>query len=303
MSAPIYFTPTFNSKPCFLFYTLLQENSDSYCDPTCGPDGTCFTESHLHIGGEGGQAYCDNPVCTLHNFWLFAKKKNGINFEYFRVRWLSGSGGRDGRQIYMGETQTKYMLLSPYYFGVIDAGASSLLFEPSTNRIRFFSNTTVSGGGVISFKDGVDLVTNATKSGLEFFKNNVNTAKLQSQASGGILELQDVNGSNSTTKVWASTSNAGFSVESSTTADIQFNTSVLMGSAVGASASDVATFFNIGTTTNKFIIAGVTAVHPSFGGGIVYLADKKFVAKPFSVCVEGVTKTIQFLAHEPGVDV
>ena len=300
---PVYLTPTFNSKPCFLFYTVFKQGN-SYCDPTCGPDGTCYSQSHLHIGGESGQAVCDNDSCTLHNFWLFASKltTQQTNYEYFRVRWFSNSPDRNNRQIYMGENDRKFMWLSPYYFGIIDATttSASLLFEPSTQKMRFFSNAT-STNGSISFKDTVDIISNSTKSGLEFWKNDKNTAKLQAQASGGILEMKDANASSTTTKVWASDDNAGLSVESTLTADIQFNTSVLMGSTVGASSSDLMTFRNLGTTLRKFIIAS-TSDTPSFNGPI-YINDKKFVRKSFSVCVEGVTKTIEFLAHEPGVDI
>jgi len=296
---PVYFTPTFNSKPCFLFYTLFkQQGTSNYCDPTCGPNGSCFNQSHLHIGGEGGQYSCDNEPCELHNFWLFARQKDGTPFEYFRARWISGDQSKNGRQIYMGETQTKFMLLSPYSFSVIDASRTSLLFEPSTQKIRFFSNTNTSSGN-ISFKDTVDIISNSTKSGLELWKDDKNTLKLQAQASGGILEIQDALASITKTTVWASNDNAGISVISSVTPDINFNTSLL--ASAGALTSDVMTFRNIGTDTRKFIIAATTSTISL--SDPIYIDDKKFVRKTFSVCVDGVTKTIEFLAHEPGVDI
>lgn len=296
---PVYFTPSFNAKPCFLFYTLFkQQGQESYCDPTCGSDGVCYSQSFLHIGAEGGQNYCDNDTCTLHNFWLFASQQSGTGFEYFRTKWLNGLRDKDNRQIYMGETSNKFMWLSPYYFGVVDGTTTSFVFEPSTRKIIIFSNTT-SNGSSISYKDSIEIISNSAKSGLECYRDNTNTVKLQSQASGGILEMKSAQANVTTTTVWASDDNAGLSVVSSQTADIQFNTSLL--TSAGASTNDTFTFRNIGTANRKFIVASTTATVSL--ASPIYIDDKKFVRKSFSVCVEGVTKTIEFLAHEPGVDV
>lgn len=304
MSA-IYFTPSFNnSRPCFMTYTLFENAAGKNCDPTCGSEGACYNYSFLHIGGAAGQKFCfdeGEEACTLDEFWLQAGvSEASSDYDYFKVKWTTLSTDKTERQIYMGETQNKFMWLSTSYFSIVDTSNASLFFDTSLKKLSIFSNTTSSGGS-ISYKDSVELVsTVGSKSGLECNFNGNKTALIQAQSSGGIMRL--TNGAESattTTDVWAFGSNAGLSVYSSVTADIVFNTSVL--SQNGASSSDTMTFRNVGTTARPFLIAA-TKDQASFGG-VVYFDDTKFVPKTFSVCVDGVTKNMKFLAHDPNVDV
>lgn len=303
MSA-IYFTPSFNSKPCFLAYTLFKNAEGKNCDPTCGSEGACYNYSFLHIGGAAGQKFCfdeGEEACYLDEFWLQAGvSEASSDYDYFKVKWTTLSTNKTERQIYMGETQFKFMWLSTSYFSILDTSNASLVFDTSLKKLSIFSNTTSSGGS-ISYKDSVELVSTAgSKSGLECNFNGNKTALIQAQASGGIIRLTNDGQSPTTvTDVWAAGSSAGLSVTSTVSADIIFNTSVL--TQYGATSADTMTFRNVGTVARPFLIAS-TKDQASFGG-VVYFDDTKFVPKTFSVCVDGVTKNMKFLAHDPTVDV
>jgi hypothetical protein len=301
MSA-IYFTPSFNSKPCFITYTLFKNTAGESFDPSCGTGGAYYRYSFLHIGGAfAGQNFCGKQgACTLDEFWLQAgiSETSSIDYDYFKVKWTTLSTDKTERQIYMGETKNKFMWLSTSYFSIVDTSNASLLFDTSLKKLSIFSNTTSSDGS-ISYKDSVELVTTAgSKSGLECNFNGNKTALIQAQSGGGIVRLTS-DGAATTTDVWAFDSSAGLSVNSSTTADIIFNTSVL--TQYGATSADTMTFRNVGTVARPFLIAS-TKDQASFGG-VVYFDDTKFVPKTFSVCVDGVTKNMKFLAHDPTVDV
>ena len=297
----IYFTPTYNAKPCFMASTVLYNSTTRlHCDPSCGDNGACYNYSFWHIGNSSEQNFCDGSGCGLNEYWLYVSMPSNNSYEYFSLVWSSRVTADDRiyRKLYFGATSTKYSWFSTSYLSLTDTSTASLLWENSTKKLVIFSNARAVGDN-ITYKDSLELHSNSAKSGLEAWKNNYCTVFVQAQASGGLAEFKDSLASYTTTQVWASDDNAGLSVVSSLTADIVFNTSVLTQNSAGV--NDVMTFRNLGSSSKPWIVACTNEV-PHFNYGQIYIDGYKFVVKTFSVCIGGTTKQMRFLASEVGVD-